>query len=62
MGEVKRLAQRIAELIYISKLKDEDVLRIIDDGSDPETTKWYKEQIEAVRNNPDIYQRMAYGG
>jgi hypothetical protein len=62
MGRVKELAMLLADSVYISHLSDEEIMMALakrypdirKDGLD----SWLREQIQVVRENPNLYQEM----
>ena len=62
MGRMKELAMWLSESVYIRQLSDDEIMTILvsrypdiqKDGFDV----WLREQIQAVRENPKLYQSM----
>ena len=62
MGRMKELAMWLSESIYIRKLSDDEIMAILGNRY-PDIQKdgfdvWLREQIQAVRENPNLYQSM----
>ena len=62
MGEMKRLAVRLAVCVYRYHMSDEEIISIfksIDNNfSQYDLETWLLVQLRVVRNNPQIYQGM----
>ena len=60
MGRVKQFAFWLAEQIYKKKLSDAEIAKqsaLTWDIPQPNpSSKWLDEQIQAVRNNPELYK------
>jgi hypothetical protein len=60
MGTMKELAMWLSESVYIRQLSDDEIMTILasrypdirKDGLD----SWLREQIQAVRENPKLFQ------
>lgn len=62
MGRVKEFAVWLAECVYQFEMNDEEIIsacRLKDtygDSLDPK--HWLQEQIDTVRDNPQVYQNL----
>ena len=62
MGRMKEFAMWLSESVYIRQLSDDEIMTILA-GRYPDIQKdgldiWLREQIQAVRENPKLYQSM----
>ena len=62
MGEMKRLAIRLAVCVYRYHMSDNEIIRsfktVDNDFSQYDLENWLLMQLQDVRNKPQIYQGM----
>ena len=63
MGRVKEFAFWLTDCVYYSNMSDAQIIStfkksLAEDDSQDDTDHWLREQIEAVRDNPEIYRGM----
>ena len=62
MGQVKRFAIWLSGCVYQLQMTDKEILSAVkplrSDTQQEEDDQWLSEQIETVRNNPQIYETL----
>lgn len=59
MGQIKQqIAIPVAYMIYHLKLEDEAIVASLKSQFPAASTEWIKDQVKAVRENPNIYKEM----
>ncbi|MHC4311258.1 MAG: hypothetical protein ACYSW3_02160 [Planctomycetota bacterium] len=58
MGGMKAFAIRLAKMIYIRRLKDNEIVQTLNIPDED----WVRAQIKIVREHPEIYKDMAHAG
>ncbi len=62
MGRVKELAMWLAESVYILNLSDEEIMTALADHypgiEQAGLDDWLREQIQVVKENPELYQSI----
>lgn len=61
MSNVKNWATWIAEQVYIHKLTNEQILNSAQQHWGEISKLFFLEEIEKVRNNPEVYKHMHNG-
>jgi hypothetical protein len=58
MGEIKQLAIQISRMVYEMQMTDEVIIASLKSRFPNATTEWCKNQVKAVRENPETYKGM----
>ena len=62
MGQVKRFAIWLSGCVYQQQMTDKEILSAVkplrSDTQQEDADQWLSEQIETVRNNPQIYETL----
>ena len=60
MSRTKDFAAELAEFVYRRHMSMEQILAILtDENTKPRQIRWLQQQIQIVRDNPDVFQPMA---